>query len=76
MLITGDGGFGVCVCFGLIHRALWNQLSAEHFTHQLCVLFLQVLTLPCTICEPLHNREAEINVLTVGFGIVAYVRGQ
>ncbi len=67
----------VCVCeltrldghFGI------NQLSAVHFTHQFCVLSLEMLTLPCTICEPLHNTEAEINVHTVGFGIVLYVSG-
>lgn len=63
-------GACVCVCqlsksdryFGI------KQLSAEH----LYVLFLQMLTLPCTICEPLHNTEAEINVHTVGFGIGMY----
>lgn len=31
-----------------------------------------MLTLPCTICEALHNTKSRINVHTVGFGIVMY----
>lgn len=45
-----------------------NHLSAEHFTHR-------VLTFLYTICERLHNSEAEINKCTVGFRIVLYVWG-
>lgn len=33
-----------------------------------------MLTLPCTICEALHNTKSRINVHTVGFGIVVYAR--
>lgn len=36
--------------------------------HQLCGRFLSLLTLACTICEPLHNSWAGIDVHTVGLG--------
>lgn len=54
----------------------FSQLSLSDFIHQLCVLYRQMLTLPCTICEPLHNTYAEINVHTVGFRIDLHVWGQ
>lgn len=46
--------------FGMSHP------SAEHFTHR-------VLTFLYTICERLHNSEAEINKCTVG--LMLYVWG-
>lgn len=33
-----------------------------------------MLTLPCTICEALHNTKSRINVHTVGFGRVVCAR--